>query len=118
MKNHNDQEKNTKGASGSLDALVGALRLLEFDHEPDGWPAVQMKDISELLDLVDTVRIIAFVQGAKWWEYCSTGGTMWQRDQIKTEEEARRRLQNKTLGIAARCICDPEFGSPKCPVHG
>lgn len=50
MKNHNDNTKTIEGASGSLDALVGALHLLEFDHEPDGWPAVQMKSITALLD--------------------------------------------------------------------
>ena len=26
------------------------LRLLERDHEPDGWPAVRMGDISAVLD--------------------------------------------------------------------
>ncbi len=42
--------------------------------------------------------IIAFVQGAKWWEFTSTGGTMWQSDQQLAEKEAIRRKQNGTLG--------------------
>jgi hypothetical protein len=43
--------------------------------------------------------IIAFVQGAKYWEERSTGATMWQSDQALCAEEAERRLQNDTLGI-------------------
>ena len=30
--------------------LHARLRLLEADHEPDGWPAVRMRDVSALLD--------------------------------------------------------------------
>lgn len=33
----------------------------------------------------------AFVDGAKWWEFTSTDGTMWQSDQRKAEDEAVRR---------------------------
>lgn len=43
--------------------------------------------------------ITAFVQGAKWWEYHKTGGTMWQSDQQIVENEAERRLENSTLGV-------------------
>jgi len=35
------------------DDLVERLRLLEQDHEPDGWPAVRMRDITALLDALD-----------------------------------------------------------------
>jgi hypothetical protein len=38
---------------GSVDKLLKRMRLLEIDHEPDGWPAVQMKDISKLCNLVE-----------------------------------------------------------------
>jgi len=31
------------------------LRLLESDHSPDGWPAVQMRDITSVLDELDTM---------------------------------------------------------------
>jgi hypothetical protein len=34
----------------------------------------------------------AFVDGAKWWECESTGGTMWQSDQAKAEYEAINRF--------------------------
>lgn len=33
----------------------------------------------------------AFIDGAKWWEFESTGGTMWQSDQQKAAEEAIKR---------------------------
>lgn len=33
--------------------LIERMRLLEVDHEPDGWPAVQMRDISALCDELD-----------------------------------------------------------------
>jgi hypothetical protein len=39
-------------ANPSLSALCARLRELEKDHDPEGWPAVQMKDISALLDVV------------------------------------------------------------------
>lgn len=32
------------------------LRSLEADHAPDGWPAVQMKQISALCDEVERLR--------------------------------------------------------------
>lgn len=34
----------------------------------------------------------AFVEGAKWWEYESTGATMWPSDRDKAESEAERRF--------------------------
>lgn len=36
--------------------LIEKLRLLEVDHAPDGWPAVQMRDITALLDMVERLR--------------------------------------------------------------
>lgn len=30
--------------------LQARLRGFEADHEPDGWPAIQMRDVSALLD--------------------------------------------------------------------
>ncbi len=34
----------------------------------------------------------AFVDGAKWWEEASTGGTMWQSDQHRAADEAEVRF--------------------------
>lgn len=42
--------------------------------------------------------LIAFVQGAKWWEWQSRGATMWQNDQALALKEAERKLEEDTLG--------------------
>lgn len=55
-------------------------------------------DFNELLKFNQKTLIIAFVQGAQWWEYKSTETTMWQSDVLLAEEEAARRLSNDTLG--------------------
>ena len=39
--------------------LIERLRVLEQDHEPDGWPAVRMRDITALLDALDAAPMIA-----------------------------------------------------------
>lgn len=36
-----------------MEELLMRMRLLEVDHEPDGWPAVEMRDITALLDEID-----------------------------------------------------------------
>lgn len=38
-----------------IDQLVARMRTLEVDHQPDGWPAVQTRDISALCDAVEGV---------------------------------------------------------------
>lgn len=36
--------------------LIERMRLLKQDHEPDGWPAVRMRDITALLDSLEAAR--------------------------------------------------------------
>lgn len=36
-----------------VDELVRSCRLLEADHEPDGWPAIQMWQISALCKAIE-----------------------------------------------------------------
>jgi hypothetical protein len=36
-----------------LNDLIERMRALETDHSPDGWPAVQMRDITALCDEID-----------------------------------------------------------------
>lgn len=36
--------------------IVSRMRLLEDDHEPDGWPAVQMCEITALCNMIEEVR--------------------------------------------------------------
>lgn len=40
----------------ALEDLRQRLRGFEADHTPDGWPAVRMRDISALLDDLDSAR--------------------------------------------------------------
>jgi hypothetical protein len=46
--------------------------------------AVALAEITKTQD----IALLAFVKGAKWWEFHSTGGTMWNSDQRLVEEEA------------------------------
>lgn len=34
--------------------LLERMKLLEVDHTPDGWPAVQMKDISAMVVMIES----------------------------------------------------------------
>jgi hypothetical protein len=36
-----------------VEELLNRMRLLEVDHEPDGWPAVRMRDITALVDEIE-----------------------------------------------------------------
>lgn len=36
--------------------VVSKMRALEADHKPDGWPAVQMRDISTLCYMIEDYR--------------------------------------------------------------
>ena len=36
--------------------IVEEMRGFEIDHEPDGWPAVRMRQISALCDEIDRLR--------------------------------------------------------------
>lgn len=50
----NDEAKtNTADGQSALKAIVMRCRTLEVDHEPEGWPAIKMKDVSALCDEVE-----------------------------------------------------------------
>lgn len=76
------------GAEKSKDNFFRKLKIILDDETKEEWNHESRGD--EL--------IIAFVQGVKWWECYKTKGTMWQSDQTLAEEEAERKLTNKTLG--------------------
>ena len=46
----------------------------------------------------DAQLIVAFLQGAKWWEYVSRGATMWNTDQQKAVGKAQSLLRDGNLG--------------------
>lgn len=66
---------------GYADGIECALNNLD---ELDDQPRVEAMGMEER-------EVIAFVKGAKYWEYHSTGGTMWQSDQALVVQEAERR---------------------------
>ena len=37
--------------------LTEKMRLLEADHSPDGWPAVQMRDVTALVDEIERLTV-------------------------------------------------------------
>lgn len=36
--------------------FIKEMRSFEGDHKPEGWPAIQMKDISNLCDIIERQR--------------------------------------------------------------
>jgi len=79
-------DKNSDGEKRPVEQLVMSMRELELDHAPDGWPAVQMKDISALCDAVESATpaldllqarlekgaVIAH-QNSFWWLFDKNG---------------------------------------------
>lgn len=52
-------EKNSNTGSGlavEANRLVRRVREYEIDHEPEGWPAVQMQFVSDLAETLDAYR--------------------------------------------------------------
>jgi hypothetical protein len=39
-----------------IEEILTYCRGLPIDHEPDGWPAIQMRDLTALVDEVDRLR--------------------------------------------------------------
>ena len=54
--------------------------------------------------------IVAFVQGAQWWEYHKTGATMWGSDRDQAECEAETRVANGTLGKSPNVAAERSGG--------
>lgn len=52
-----------------------------------------------VLAAAEAKLVEAFCQGARWWEFHSTGGTMWQSDQELAFQKATERQIAGTLGI-------------------
>lgn len=49
-------------SEADLAELLGRMRLLAMDHDPDGWPAVRMRDITALCDAIVQLNTSASVQ--------------------------------------------------------
>jgi len=54
--------------------LLGRMRDFEVDHKPDGWPAVQMRDISALCQMVEGAKRLRINPTRLDW---APGGGYW-----------------------------------------
>ena len=63
--------------------LIERLRVLEQDHKPDGWPAIQMRDVTALLDTIEAQsKQIESMNSAektlRQMGYTNEGGEYWK----------------------------------------
>jgi hypothetical protein len=59
MKQTENTQQSTSEAptrSVGVQQLVMRCRDFEIDHEPDGWPAIQMREVSALCDALDAPK--------------------------------------------------------------
>ena len=69
-----------------IDTLIENCRLFEIDHDPDGWPAIQMQDISNLCSAVEQTNLAIDLlqdqlekgaeikrQNGQWWIFNANG---------------------------------------------
>ncbi|MEN1941053.1 hypothetical protein WCE39_08165 [Luteimonas sp. MJ174] len=70
--------------------LIEGLRVLEQDHEPDGWPAVRMRDITALLDALEAAH--ADIDGMR--------ETIMAEHDARIEAAAALEASNRAVSIA------------------
>lgn len=84
---------------------ISDLRHLEFDHAPDGYPAVQMRSITYLLNRIDAGEVLAdaaekyFVALAKWMD---SGGLQDGRAARLAESTLKSKLKAYREAINAK----------------
>ena len=60
--------KRIKREDDIMSDLLDRMRALQADHEPDGWPAVQMRDIAALVGMVEALRdSLEMTRRARLW---------------------------------------------------
>jgi hypothetical protein len=57
----------------------------------------QPSDMAQEFAAAKDELLVAFVKGAKWWEFHKSGGTMWQSDQHLAEEEGAKHYPFKSF---------------------
>ena len=55
MKTNDSNEQPKPPTTVALQRLVRCVRIMEEDHEPEGWPAVRMRDISALANAIEAM---------------------------------------------------------------
>lgn len=107
--------------------LIERLRVLEQDHEPDGWPAVRMRDITALLDALDAdqehacVKLVADIRFA-----CGDNGKRMQPElvefirELAADAERYRWLRDIPSQLRADHDHNPAAGGWDAPIfwHG
>lgn len=82
-------EPDTDAANDALMAYVRDMHASALDVP---WLVAQVRERDARADAAEKATREAFVAGAKWWEFVSTGGTMWGADQHRAHAEAERRF--------------------------
>ena len=73
MTNESTEHETNAAVGGRVDPVVMRCRTIEVYHKPDGWPAIQMRDITALCDEIERLSIEVNVQahwGPKWESEC------------------------------------------------
>jgi hypothetical protein len=81
----------------NLTDILGVPCNQYYSHEylEQAIATAQAEALREAAENEQKEKAIAFVKGAKWWEYHSTKGTMWQSDQELAAIEAEKRFGYK-----------------------
>ena len=79
--------------------MIRCAKCSTFHYRNDPCPEEWQPEKSPVVNDCDTdPLIIAFVQGAQWWEWYKEGATMWPTDRDTAGRRAEECLKNGTLG--------------------
>lgn len=82
----------------AIDKLIKFMRGLEDDHNPEGWPAVRMQQITMLLNEIEALRQ--------------------ERDRLRADAVRYRWLRSKNVGPSqiekVSDDCNPPYFTLKC----
>lgn len=103
--------------------LIDRLRVLEQDHEPDGWPAVRMRDITALVDALEAAQrdaclmLVADIRFA-----CGDNGKRMQPELVEfirglAEDAAKWRALDAAATGEVVEVGDDESGQPRVLIH-
>jgi len=76
--------------------LIERMRSFELDHEPHGWPAVQMRDISALCDRLEQAetRVAELEEGLHGIANCAYG---YNHPKAQTADEAASWMNGEAM---------------------
>ena len=77
--------------------IIRRVRVLEVDHEKDGWPAIRMGDVTALANEVERLEEVM--------EYLAFSGVS-----ARHLESAARDALEAGCAVANAALCDPAHG--------